>query len=395
MFNVYIVLGLGYGDEGKGLVTDYLAATTPSPLVIRFNGGQQAGHTVLHEDGRKHVFSNFGSGTLRNISTYWSRYCTFSPSHFLEEYQELTPKTPFYLDPSCIISTHYDVLYNRAIETMRGQNRHGSCGVGHGATIERCKHSDLKLVANDLLNTRMYTSKLKLIKNYYRNKFKYNTNLDFNIFNHANEDLSFFQNISKLHDLLNIGFLKLKSFEELVNHRSQYLTLIFEGAQGILLDIHYGKSPYVTKSNTTSQNALSILRSIKVKNIDLNIFYITRSYLTRHGAGPFTEIPRGEINLINTQQETNIANEFQGNFKIGYLDIDKLNYSLSCDAKHSLNLKKNLVITCLDQQISNNITVRHKGSIRNIKYEGISSKLEFAFNSCKYSFSPYSEKLKW
>ncbi|MFW2477394.1 MAG: adenylosuccinate synthetase, partial [Sediminibacterium sp.] len=121
-----VIVGLGYGDEGKGLLTDYYCHNADRPLVIRFNGGQQAGHTVVLKNGTRHVFSNFGSGTLRGVSTYWSAYCTFSPRYFLEELS-LLPITPMlYLDPACPVTTHYDVLYNRALEISRGKNRYGS-----------------------------------------------------------------------------------------------------------------------------------------------------------------------------------------------------------------------------------------------------------------------------
>jgi len=84
-----IVVGLGYGDEGKGLTTDFLCGQSKFPLVIRFNGGHQAGHTVVTKDGVRHVFSSFGAGTLRNAPTYWSRYCTFSPAYLLYELESL------------------------------------------------------------------------------------------------------------------------------------------------------------------------------------------------------------------------------------------------------------------------------------------------------------------
>ncbi|MCS6833028.1 MAG: adenylosuccinate synthetase, partial [Flammeovirgaceae bacterium] len=122
-----IVIGLGYGDEGKGSTTDYLAFKAidegEKPLVIRFNGGQQAGHTVMTSSRLHHVFSNFGAGTLRNVPTYWSAYCTFAPGNYLKEWValrqlEIVPR--LYLDGRCPVTTHYDVLYNRCLEDARG-----------------------------------------------------------------------------------------------------------------------------------------------------------------------------------------------------------------------------------------------------------------------------------
>src|SRR6187402_1559457 len=99
--NAFVVIGLGYGDEGKGLTTDYLCKEYKNSIVIRFNGGQQAGHCVVMNDGRQHIFSNLGSGTFRNVPTYWSKYCTFSPGFFLEEFNEIDFNTHFYIDLQC------------------------------------------------------------------------------------------------------------------------------------------------------------------------------------------------------------------------------------------------------------------------------------------------------
>ena len=72
------VIGAQFGDEGKGLVVDYLCSQVENPLVVRFSGGAQAGHTVWHKD-KTHIFSHFGSGSLRGASTYWSSTCLTDP----------------------------------------------------------------------------------------------------------------------------------------------------------------------------------------------------------------------------------------------------------------------------------------------------------------------------
>ena len=134
------VIGLGFGDEGKGTTTEYLCSQFSNPLVIRFSGGHQAGHTVVHDDV-SHIFSNFGSGTLSGYPTYWSKYCTVYPFALLNELEILLEKgiTPkLFIDPQCPITTPYDKEYNQLSEK---KNKHGSCGVGYSATIEREKNS--------------------------------------------------------------------------------------------------------------------------------------------------------------------------------------------------------------------------------------------------------------
>ena len=87
----HIVMGLGYGDEGKGITTDYLASTLKNPIVVRYSGGQQAGHTVI-VDGIKHIHSNFCSGSLRDVPSYFSEHTTFYPVTIARELAVLKPK---------------------------------------------------------------------------------------------------------------------------------------------------------------------------------------------------------------------------------------------------------------------------------------------------------------
>lgn len=130
-----IVVGLGFGDEGKGLTTSFLCSQTKNPLVVRFNGGHQAGHTVVYKDQR-HVFSNFGSGTLQGVPTYWSEFCTFYPVTFLKEFELLSSVVDpvIFINPLCPVTTPFDVEDNRVYEET---HQHGSVGVGFGATLQR------------------------------------------------------------------------------------------------------------------------------------------------------------------------------------------------------------------------------------------------------------------
>ena len=114
-----LVLGLGYGDEGKGLTTDFLCRQAHHPLVIRFSGGHQAGHTVVDASGKRHVFSSIGAGSMAGAATYWSRYCAFAPENFWKEYQAFvgagaSPAPTIYLDALAQVTTPYDVYHNRA-----------------------------------------------------------------------------------------------------------------------------------------------------------------------------------------------------------------------------------------------------------------------------------------
>jgi len=125
-------------------------------------------------------------------------------------------------------------------------------------------------------------------------------------------------------------------------------TFIFEGSQGILLDQNYGFFPHVTRTNTTSQNAMEL---IKKHDLGLpDVYYITRVYLTRHGNGPMAN-EGSALELINIDKETNVLNGWQGNFRKSLLDLDMINYALQCDANYSALCPKHLVVTCLDQLV--------------------------------------------
>lgn len=386
-----IVIGLGFGDEGKGLATDYLCSQSKKPLVIRFNGGQQAGHTVATKDGKRHVFSNFGAGTLRGVPTYWSRFCTFSPTSMLREWTALDalnlPIAPRLLvDNLCAVTTHYDVLYNRILENERGGARHGSCGMGFGATVERHTLSPTRLFAQDLLFPEIVALKLGAIRQYYREKVKNNTVFDFDSLEHDAEDARFLQAVSQITPLSKNGILDFVNEQNIFDKRQKWAeTFIFEGAQGVLLDMDFGFFPHVTRSNTTSQNAVSLLKKYDMNLDETEIYYITRAYQTRHGEGPMTN-QTDDLNLKNNALETNQYNAHQGDFRTSVLDADLLNYALRCDANFSHGLKKNLLVTCVDQVENQQIVFSKNKVLATVDYADFPAVLDCGFEKCLFSF---------
>jgi len=162
---VSIVLGMGFGDEGKGAFVNYLCSKAKNPLVVRFNGGHQVGHTVVVDD-KRHVFSNFGSGTLLGAPTYWSEYCTVNPMGVLKEGNALRSMG---IDPilmfnaNAMITTPFDVLKNLKLD---GLNNHGTVGVGFGTTIQR-NDDHYHLYVRDLKYPAIRDIKLKNIQEKY------------------------------------------------------------------------------------------------------------------------------------------------------------------------------------------------------------------------------------
>jgi adenylosuccinate synthase len=113
-----------------------------------------------------------------------------------------------------------------------------------------------------------------------------------------------------------------------------------------MLDQDYGFFPHVTRSKTTSVNALQIIKERKWKTTP-TIYYVTRAYQTRHGNGPMTNEDK-KLKLRNNEKETNVKG-IQGDFRVAFLDIDLLRYALSCDSFPRKNANSKFVITCLDQ----------------------------------------------
>lgn len=258
MKTAQIVIGLGFGDEGKGITTDFLAHQNPESVVVRFSGGQQAAHTVMI-DNKKHVHSSFASGALRGLPSYFTEHCTIHPAFLWNEMKELKAKngnTELHIHPLAKITTPFDVWQNR---TNAKNLEHGTCGKGIGATMKR-QESPYKLFALDLIAPRtMLIEKLKGIANYY----------GFMDDNQVEQELQHFLNAIDQVNWKIDDYTYLKSFDH----------LIFEGSQGILLDMDHGIFPNVTYAHTTSKNANEICRLLKVENIEM--FYVTRSYATR------------------------------------------------------------------------------------------------------------------
>ncbi len=335
-----IVIGAGFGDEGKGLTTSYLCSKCKNPLVVRFNGGHQAGHTVV-KDGVRHVSSTYGAGALYNIPTYISEYCTFFPTAMLNELHKLqedncvSPR--LIVHPLCAVTTPFDLSYNQKLEDDRGTRRHGSVGVGFGATLQR-QEDHFKLFVQDLEFPKIVWAKLKNIAEYYNWDFE--TAMDILDLDSFMDDVKY---ATESIDIMNYSEIR----------DEQRWDLVLEGAQGILLDQDHGFFPNVTRSNTTTKNAMDVWSKLSKGGFYLtrpDIYYVTRTYQTRHGAGYMSNTDDIESQLVNNEDETNKSHDYQGNFRIGSLDPEMLNYALYCDQNYaSKESNKYLVVTCMDQ----------------------------------------------
>src|SRR5579863_3960216 len=296
MKKLIAVIGANYGYEGKGLMTDYFAAQNMDlldnkVLVVRYNGGAQAGHTVQLDKSDspesiggdwntgRHIFNHFGSGTFANAPTYLGPKFVVNPILFNRELKALgmkmAPKVYVSLDSP--VTTPYDMLLNQWLEQSRGNDRHGSCGVGIHETIHRNPVAMLEV--STLFNLDTLRSTLAYIREFY-------------IPNRL-EELNIPQTADIMHTLRSEEFAgrfmdECKQFRNMVIPTelavlNEYETIIFEGAQGLLLDQDFGTFPYVTHSNTGLKNIIALLADAGLEDSLLNLVYVTRWYMTRHG----------------------------------------------------------------------------------------------------------------
>lgn len=327
MKEIKVVIGANFGDEGKGLMTDYFCGRLGGRVLnVRFNGTSQAGHTVIR-DGRCHVFSHFGAGSFNHgVATYLSSEFYFNPIKFFEELEKLNqmavnPEVYICRDSEAV--TIYDILFNCIIETARGRNRHGSCGAGLWEALNR-KRAGYKLTAEDMNRDRDYVmGRLIEIRDiYYADRFK-QMQIEFG---ECNEWYEVWNSENALNNYLDMFFC-MKGQVSVVDEKeilNSFEKQVFEGAQGLLLDYdNRAYMPNLTASYTGSKNVAKLLEKLEGE-ADVEICYVTRTYFTRHGAGRFeTETKKSKLDEVSPnelQEETNVTNRWQGEFRWGYFD---------------------------------------------------------------------------
>ena len=348
-----VVIGSMWGDEGKGHMTDILCSKDNNTLNVRFNGGAQASHTVVTPDNKRHAFRHFGAGTFAGARTYLSEDFIVNPIAFVLEKDELIQTfgiSPYvYVNLNCIVTTPWDIFINQAVEEMRGNNRHGSCGFGINETVVRNRTDKYKLTVTDLFYEDKLSEKLQVIQNEYvewRLRTEYGLGIedlpdDYReaLCNSENIDMFLFYIQEFMANVHLVGDSVLRLYDNVV----------FEGAQGLLLDQNNkAYLPHVTTSNTGIKNVMKILRNIGFDG-DVDIYYMSRCYLTKHGAGPFKN-ELGRVPYRNVVDLTNVPNEFQGALRFGYLDFDLLATEINKDLENlSVSANVYITFTCLDQ----------------------------------------------
>ncbi|ACL71994.1 adenylosuccinate synthase [Thioalkalivibrio sulfidiphilus] len=274
-----VVLGSQWGDEGKGKVVDLL--TENAAAVVRFQGGHNAGHTLVI-DGKKTVLHLIPSGILREgVECMIGNGVVLSPEALMKEMAQLEAegvpvRDRLRLSESCQLILPYHVSLDLAREQARGKAAIGTTGRGIGPAYED-KVSRRGLRLGDLFHRERFAAKLGEVLDYH----------NFVLQHYFKSEAVDFQQVldQSLALAETLQPLVMDVPERLRELRAQGANVMFEGAQGTLLDIDHGTYPFVTSSNTTAGGACT---GSGVGPLDLDyVLGITKAYTTRVGAGPF------------------------------------------------------------------------------------------------------------
>ena len=348
------VIGKNFGDEGKGLVTASLSLSYKKPLIIKTNGGAQAGHTVENpEKGTRFIHHQTGSGSEYGATTLWSE--TYHPDLYKLEEEVEGLKSAFgrlpviFAEPNTEITTIDDILINMAIENKRGEARHGSCGMGihecckRGAAGFGLPIADVFRLSESELFDRLKANR----KDYsYRRIDDLKLALD-------GEHLSLFSDnnvLANYASAIKANTCYIKLTEAGTSFLNCYDGLIFENGQGLLLDEENEKFyPHVTASRTGLTEPMHFL---KKRGLELDeVLYITRPYVTRHGAGLLPcECDRGELLGVGIDK-TNQTNKWQGSIRYAkHENKESFLHPIYDDIKSSgCKIKPSLAITHIDE----------------------------------------------
>ena len=328
------VIGAQWGDEGKGKIVDWL--TEQAQGVVRFQGGHNAGHTLLIR-GRKTVLRLIPSGIMRaQVACYIGNGVVLSPGELLKEIGELEAagvevRSRLKISPACQLVMPYHAAIDQARETAKGDSKIGTTGRGIGPTYED-KVARRGVRAQDLYDPARFADKLREVLAYH----------NFLLTRYYEQPAVDFQ--QTLDAALGFaGALRpmLGDVSALLHAaRARGDNLLFEGAQGALLDIDHGTYPYVTSSNCVS-GAAAAGAGVGPQSFDY-VLGITKAYTTRVGSGPFPTELTDETGAALEQRGNEFGSVTGRPRRCGWLDVAALRRSLQ------LNGVSGLCITKLD-----------------------------------------------
>ncbi|WP_035372862.1 adenylosuccinate synthetase [Pseudoduganella violaceinigra] len=326
------VIGLAFGDCGKGLFTDYLCRARSAHTVVRFNGGAQAGHNVVLPDGRQHTFSQFGAGTfIPSVATVLSAPVIVHPTALLVEDSYLQRAgvadalQRLFIDARCLVTTPYHEAAGRLRERARGAAAHGSCGVGFGETVGHAlAHPAQAIRYGELLDSSRTRDKLDAVRHSLRASLPAGATA-LNPEDAAILDDPGFGMLWLGHAQRVAAIAPPAAPEQIAARLARPGGIVMEGAQGMLLDEWHGFHPHTTWSSTGPAAADAVIAGYGLRE-HVTHFGAMRSYLTRHGQGP---LPTEDKALDCLAEPHNHESGWQGRFRRGHPDAVLLRYALA------------------------------------------------------------------
>tara|TARA_B100001059_G_scaffold231227_1_gene266693 strand:+ start:5386 stop:6666 length:1281 start_codon:yes stop_codon:yes gene_type:complete len=335
-----VVLGAQWGDEGKGKVTDFFASS--ADYVVRFQGGNNAGHTIVVGD-EKLALSLTPSGVLYpDCVPVIGSGCVVDLAFLKKELEMLNSKNvstkKLAISPNAHVIMPYHKLLDELIEESLGENKIGTTKKGIGPCYaDKIQRSGIRI--QDLLDDEVFAEKVK-------------TNVE-----EKNQLLTkiYGRNPMDPNEIIN----EFKNYKEIINNHVKDTSLmisnaikegkniLFEGAQGTLLDIDHGTYPFVTSSNTSSANA-AIGSGVGPLNLN-KIVGVTKAYISRVGSGPFITEQKNDIGdyLIEKGAEFGVVTGRRR--RCGWLDLISLKYSVRVNSLTELFITKLDVLSGLEE----------------------------------------------
>lgn len=325
--SAFVVVDLGFGDAGKGTIVDYLVRRECASLVVRFNGGAQAGHNVVTDDGRHHTFAQIGAGTfVPGVRTHLAETVVVHPTALLVEEAHLRRAgvhdalERLTISADALVTTPFHQAVGRLRELVRSEP-HGTCGVGVGETVRGAiLEPDVTLRARDLTSA-------DLVDRLEHQRAR----LQHAAAGWQVEGPDADRERALLGDP-EVSARWLERVQPLIDRRVPVIvddievegSIVLEGAQGVLLDESWGFHPHTTWSNCTTANAEAWLRRHSVA--DLCRVGVVRTYMTRHGCGP---LPSACAELDELPEPHNDDQGWQGTFRRGWPDPVLWRYALA------------------------------------------------------------------
>ncbi|MDC0861409.1 adenylosuccinate synthase [Alphaproteobacteria bacterium] len=327
------IIGLQWGDEGKGKIVDYLSENFD--LVVRYQGGNNAGHTVIVDDSI-YKLNLIPSGAIRGKVCFLGQGVILDLDHFFEELRRFKEKIP---DPTIYLSSNISLIldYHKKLDKINesilvGNSKIGTTAKGIGpAYQDKVGRKSIKL--SDLSNKDILDSKLHNIKSFYDPIL-----------------LAFSENPINITDYKNSLSEKYETLKSLIvdnnfiNNNFGSKKILFEGAQGALLDLDYGSYPFVTSSNTIS-SYIPIGSGINKNYETLGIF---KAYATRVGNGPFPSELNNDIGDYLGEKGFEFGTVTKRKRRCGWLDLVALKYSCVANDTKELCITKVDVLNDLD-----------------------------------------------